>query len=179
MNRLYLSCYLLIFQLFLPLTASAENISKLVKDPIFGGSVYVQLTGNENKPAVVLIHGLGESASGHWQQTIALLKPNYRVFTLDLPGFGRSDNGNHLYSPENYARLIHHLTQTYIGKQFHLVGHSMGGAIALYYAARYTDDVETLTLIDAAGILHQVAYSKHLAVLLEENETNNFQIYWK
>lgn len=145
-------------------SSAIDASAKLVEDTIFGGSVYVRLAGEKNKPAVVLIHGLDDSASEHWDKTIELLKHDYRVLALDLPGFGRSDKGNRLYSPANYARLINRLVHTYLGKKFHLVGHSMGGAISLYYAARYTNDLHTLTLIDAAGILHRATYAKNLAV---------------
>ena len=122
------------------------------------------MQGNNRKPVVVLIHGLGDG-SAVWNQTIKKLEKNYFLVTLDLPGFGRSSKTNQLYSPENYAKLIHYLTKTYIKKPFHLVGHSMGGAISLRYAATYPDDVTTLTLVSAAGILHRLAYSKYLAAL--------------
>ena len=121
--------------------------------------------GNNRKPVVVLIHGLGDDGSAVWNQTIKKLEKNYFLVTLDLPGFGRSSKTNQLYSPENYAKLIHYLTKAYVKKPFHLVGHSMGGAISLRYAANYPDDVISLTLISAAGILHRLAYSKYLAAL--------------
>ena len=148
-----------------------ENLNALkafegvVHEPVFNGNVYLNFKGNPNGPVVVLIHGLGDNASTIWDQTIDKLKSHYFVVTLDLPGFGKSAKGNQLYSPENYARLINYLTQTYIKKPFHLVGHSMGGAITLRYAATYPEDVRTLTLVDVAGILHRLAYTKYLAPL--------------
>lgn len=156
--------------------------SGLVSDPVFGGQVYIKTAGDSAKPAVVLVHGLGNEASTSWQATIDLLKNDFYVFTLDLPGFGRSSKMNVLYSPENYARVINALTKKYVRRPFHLVGHSMGGAIALQYAATYPDEVKTLTLVDAAGILHRLAYSKYLAplgietVLNQGNLFNNNQV---
>lgn len=137
----------------------------LVSEPVFNNQVYLKLTGNPSGPVIVLIHGLGDNASNIWEQTIHKLESEYFIVTLDLPGFGKSAKSNALYSPENYAELIHYLGQTYIGKPFHLVGHSMGGAITLRYAAKYPQDVETLTLVDAAGILHRLAYTQYLAPL--------------
>jgi pimeloyl-ACP methyl ester carboxylesterase len=137
----------------------------LVKEPVFGGEVFLQTAGNPANPAVVLVHGLGNEAATAWEPTMEFLRKDFFVFAFDLPGFGRSSKVNALYSPENYGRLIHYLTQKYVRKPFHLVGHSMGGAISLQYAADYPQDVQTLTLVDAAGVLHRLAYSSYLAPL--------------
>ena len=137
----------------------------LVEESIFNGDVYLKMRGNTSGPVVVLIHGLGDDASNIWEQTIEKLESNYFLVTLDLPGFGRSSKSNQLYSPENYVELVRQLTQRYVNKPFHLVGHSMGGAISLRYAATYENDLNSLTLIDAAGILHRLAYTKYLAPL--------------
>lgn len=133
-----------------------------ITEPIFNASVYMQTVGNPENPAVVLVHGLGDEASTIWESTIELLKNDYYVITFDLPGFGQSSKANELYSPLNYAKFIHYVTQTYVKKPFHLVGHSMGGAIALKYTSMYPSDVASLVLVDAAGILHKFAYSKFL-----------------
>lgn len=151
--------------LLIPSFLLADDVTLRVKESVFGGSVHLRLAGDKDKPAVVLIHGLGDAASQHWNPTINRLKDDFRVLAFDLPGFGKSDKGNHLYSPGNYARVVRQLTGEYLGKQFKLVGHSMGGAVALYYAATYPDDVESLALIDTAGILHRAAYTKYLAGL--------------
>ncbi|MBN1839275.1 MAG: alpha/beta hydrolase [Campylobacterales bacterium] len=133
-----------------------------VTEPVFNSSVYLQTSGNPKNKAVVLVHGLGDEASTIWEGTVALLEKEYYVVRFDLPGFGNSSKSNELYSPENYAKVIRFLTQTYLKRPFHLVGHSMGGAIALYYTHMYPLDVESLVLVDAAGILHPLAYSNFL-----------------
>ena len=133
-----------------------------VTEPIFWASVYLSTEGDPSKEAVVLVHGLGDEASSIWESTIDALKNDYYVVSFDLPGFGNSSKGNELYSPHNYARVVHFLTQTYVKKPFHLIGHSMGGAIALLYASEYPTDVKTLALVDAAGILHKFAVRKFM-----------------
>ena len=133
-----------------------------ITEPVFKASVYMQTIGNPENPAVVLVHGLGDEASTIWESSIELLKNDYFVVTFDLPGFGQSSKANELYSPLNYAKFIHYVTQTYIKKPFHLVGHSMGGAIALKYTSMYPSDVASLVLVDAAGILHRSEYNNFL-----------------
>jgi len=148
----FLSSYLLAY----------EVEESYIKEPIFNASVYMQTAGNPKNPAVVLVHGLGDEASRIWQSTIALLENDYYVISFDLPGFGESSKENKLYSPQNYARFIRYVTQTYVKKPFHLIGHSMGGAISLEYTSMYPLDVQSLVLVDAAGILHKSAYNKFL-----------------
>lgn len=158
--------------------ASAKSIltSGMLAEPVFNGSIYYSVRGNPLGEAVLLIHGLGDNASNMWQETARKLQHNYLVYSIDLPGFGRSDKGNRLYSPENYVRLIRFLRQSQINKPFHLIGHSMGAAISLRYAATYPQDIKTLTLIDAAGILYRLAYTKYLAPIGLESFTDKFSI---
>ena len=149
-------------------TARANNTTLqpfkgLVSEPVFNEKVYFQMRGNPAGPVILLVHGLDDNASKIWQQTVAGLVDDYFVASLDLPGFGQSSKSNQAYTPENYVRIIRYLSRTYIRQPFHLAGHSMGGAISLRYAATHPEDVQTLTLVDAAGILHRFAYTKYLA----------------
>ena len=81
---------------------------------------------------------------------------------FDLPGFGKSDKSNQLYSPKRYVGFIDTLIDNFVDKPFHLVGHSMGASISLKYTSLNQERVKSLTLIDAAAILHKVAYSEFL-----------------
>lgn len=132
--------------------------SESVAAPVFGGEVFVMEAGEPSAPAVVLVHGLGESGCRDFYPVLPALAARCRVVALDLPGFGRSTHANQLYSPERYAQFLHELLGARLRARFSLVGHSMGGAIALYYAARFPAAVERLMLIDAAGMLHRNAF---------------------
>ncbi|WP_419770754.1 MAG: alpha/beta fold hydrolase [Candidatus Marinarcus sp.] len=133
-----------------------------IKEPIFNEYVYVKTAGNPNKETIVFIHGLGSDASLIWNKTIQKLQKEYYIITFDLPGFGQSSKSKQLYSPENYTRLIFYLTNKYCTKPFYLVGHSMGGALALNFTAKHFGMVKKLMLIDVAGILYKEAYSNFL-----------------
>jgi pimeloyl-ACP methyl ester carboxylesterase len=136
--------------------------AEMTEAPVFGGQVFVFEGGNPYGPVVVLVHGLGENGSRDFYPVLPALAPTYHVIGFDLPGFGRSSHGTELYSPENYAELIHALVGQLLGGRFpgpfNLVGHSMGGAISLMYADRYPATLQRLFLIDAAGFLHRKAY---------------------
>jgi pimeloyl-ACP methyl ester carboxylesterase len=143
--------------------ASAERVPV----PVFGGRVMLYHAGKRGAPPVVLVHGLGHAAARDWAQVIPGLAASYDVYALDLPGFGLSDKGNHLYSPSNYVRVLDALAER-LPKPFHLVGHSMGGLVALSYAAAYPDNVRRLVVVDVAGVLHRSVYGEFLGRAVAE-----------
>lgn len=133
-----------------------------VMEPVFGGRVFIYQAGIRHESTIIFVHGMGEAGVFDWRNLIPLAAKRFHVIAFDLPGFGRSDKGNELYSPRNYARVVEWVRKHYAKNRIILVGHSMGGAISLYYAGRYPDRVEKLILFDVAAVLHRVAYSKHL-----------------
>jgi pimeloyl-ACP methyl ester carboxylesterase len=97
-------------------------------------------------PAVVLVHGL--SGSGRWwAYNVPALAQRYRVYNVDLVGFGRS-RGQRLVLQEAGGWLAEWLQVTGI-TQAHLVGHSMGGYIVTEVAATAPEMVRRLVLVDA------------------------------
>lgn len=100
-------------------------------------------------PTVVFVHGLGGSAT-NWTDLAAQLSGCFRGLALDLPGFGRSDppaTGDYSLAGHADAVLCFLAGR---GELVHLVGNSMGGAIALAVAARGPELVRTLTLVSPA-----------------------------
>lgn len=142
-----------------PLATQEECIN----EPIFEGKVCTLQANRNAATGVILIHGLGGSIDD-WKNVIPALAPDFHVLAFDLPGFGKSDKGSQDYSPTRYAQLAHFLADHYFpNKPYHIVGHSMGGAIALRFAAQRPLRFQRLVLIDAAGILHPQVISKFQA----------------
>lgn len=132
----------------------------LVREPVFDSLVYIEEQGIKNAPTMVLVHGTGDLGGKIWESTITDMSRYFHVINVDLPGFGRSQKKNALYSPRNYARFLNWVIETYTQKPVILVGHSMGGAIALYYAGTFPESLDHLILVDAAGILHRATFTK-------------------
>ncbi|MCA9734449.1 MAG: alpha/beta hydrolase [Deferribacteres bacterium] len=99
---------------------------------------------------IILIHGLGTNAKG-WTKNIPVLAEKYRVIALDLPGYGKSDKGYYDYSMSFYAQVIKELMEKLGVWKAVLIGHSMGGQIAMTAALEHPEIVEKLVLISPAG----------------------------
>lgn len=138
--------------------ARAEHVI----EPVFDSNMFIFQAGLKHAQTVIFVHGQGDAGLLDWKNLIPLAASRYHVIAFDLPGFGRSAKGDGLYSPRNYARLIEWIRQRYGREQLILVGHSMGGAISLFYAGSYSNRLSKLILFDVAAVLHRVAYQKHL-----------------
>lgn len=146
--------------LAMPATAE-EPVGQMLDEPVFGGQVYLAEAGCEHPQRLLLLHGIGDEAGRTWDAVLPELARHYHVLVPDLPGFGRSSKANRLYSPENYAAFVDWLMRREPTEPTTVVGHSLGGAVALAYAGRYGQDLEKLVLVDAVGVLHRVTVSKN------------------
>ena len=135
---------------------------------VFGGRVVLYRAGKPGAEPVILVHGLGTAAARDWTQVIPALAAAYDVYALDLPGFGQSDKGNHLYSPANYVRVLDAVFAERLKRPANVVGHSMGGVIALAYAAAYPERVRRLVVADVAGVLHRSVYGEFIGRMMAE-----------
>ncbi|MGW4211958.1 alpha/beta fold hydrolase [Lentzea sp. NPDC004789] len=110
--------------------------------------VHVRVTPGDGPPAVY-VHGLGGSAT-NWTDLAAQLRDHVRGYSLDLPGFGRSEPiPGYDFSLAAHARTVIKYLET-LGEPVHLLGNSMGGAISVITAATRPDLVRTLTLVSPA-----------------------------
>lgn len=116
-------------------------------------------------PPVVLIHGLGASAE-IWSFNIGPLASRNRVFVPDLPGFGRTAMPPWMdFSPAAYSRFVaEFMTALGIGRAA-LVGHSLGGGIALRVILDDPGRVERIVLASSAGLGRDVSLPLRIASL--------------
>ena len=106
-------------------------------------------TGSGGRDPAVLVHGLGGSATD-WTDLMGHLSDRLDARAPDLPGFGWSPPPPDAdYTPEAHARTVAKLIET-VGEPVHLMGNSLGGAVATLVAARRPDLVRTLMLVSPA-----------------------------
>jgi pimeloyl-ACP methyl ester carboxylesterase len=113
-------------------------------------------TAGEGEPLVV-IHGGGGDARTWWDNITELSK-KYTIYAPDLPGYGGSEplNGNY-FIPELSVFLEKFAVKLGLEK-FHLVGHSLGGGIALDYALKMPNRVKKLVLISSLCLGREIAF---------------------
>lgn len=94
---------------------------------------------------VIFLHGWGTSKDTY-TDLIDILSEKYRCIGIDLPGFGKSDIIDDL-TLARISRILNKLIRKIGIKKFYLIGHSLGGAVALVYASRYQVKIDKLVLI--------------------------------
>lgn len=103
---------------------------------------------------LVLVHGFGASF-GHWRQNIpALAAGGYRVFALDLLGFGGSDKPDLNYDLSLWQALLQDFWAAHIQEPAVLVGNSVGGLLCLMLLADSPEIAAAGVLLNAAGGLN-------------------------
>lgn len=102
-------------------------------------------------PNLLLLHGLG-SHSGDWSPQIDEFAQHYRVLALDLPGHGRSQRwpDGRDYSLSRFAEDVAAVMTTAGMAQAHVVGLSMGGAVAFQLALTVPARVSSLTIVNSS-----------------------------
>ncbi len=106
-------------------------------------------------PDILLLH----ASFGNlymWDGWVETLQDKYRVTRLDLIAHGLTGSGpQEQYTNDELAEMLHELTTKLNLENFHLVGTSIGGILAFTYAADHPERVNSLTLINSAGLLHR------------------------
>jgi pimeloyl-ACP methyl ester carboxylesterase len=110
-------------------------------------------------PPALLIHGIAASCYD-WESLLPeLAGAGYRAYALDLPGHGESpkpDDVKFYLASAIYAELHAWIERQSFGQSLLLIGHSLGGYLALQYALDHQQDVRALVLIDPFYNLQQV-----------------------
>lgn len=103
----------------------------------------------DHGPVVVLLHGWG-AFKELWWSTLCALAPYYRVYALDMPGHADSQVAGD-WSMAGIAKIVGDFCDGLALKEICLVGHSMGGNVALQVALSRPDLITSLVLVDAVA----------------------------
>ena len=148
-------CTKIKYSLYEKAMAHERRKAGLVEKTIDADGKSISLLESEagtDKPNVVLIHGFAANKE-NWLRFAGYLTDTYHVVAMDLPGHGNSVKDFSLsYDIDDQVVYVNEILNRLGICRFNVVGNSMGGAIAALYAAEYPEQVQSLCLIDSAGI---------------------------
>lgn len=125
--------------------------------------IFHRFLGGEGKPPCVILHGLLGS-SRNWLTAGKILAEQYAVYALDLRNHGQSPH----CEPMDYPAMagdLNEWAQAHLDKPFLLIGHSMGGKVAMYYASKQNAQVSHLAVVDIAAREYPPRWEKEFAVM--------------
>lgn len=112
---------------------------------------YIQGGSKSDSIPIVFLHGWGISAEPY-HEILQLLAQQHAVIAPDLPSFARSSYSKLIPDYDTYAQLLLSFLDALNLQKVHLVGHSLGGGIAITLSALVPDRVKSLVLVDSTGV---------------------------
>ena len=112
---------------------------------------------------LVLLHGLGSSADD-WESQLPEFSRHFRVIALNLRGFGGSARGTGRLSIPRFAADVWAQLEQLGARSFHLVGHSMGGAVALQLALNHPQAVTRMVIANSVPSFRPQTLKQHFEV---------------
>src|ERR671929_355987 len=113
------------------------------------GQVFYRHAGAESAPPVLFVHGIGAGARAFmWRRNFLPLARDFRVYAVDLLGFGYSDKpATAPYSADLYVELISDFLREVVGRPATIVAHTLSAAFAVRAADEHTELVHSLVLV--------------------------------
>ncbi|MFZ3272789.1 MAG: alpha/beta fold hydrolase [Lutibacter sp.] len=111
----------------------------------------VNFTSTGKGSAVVLIHGFLENSS-MWQEVSQELSKKNKVICIDLLGHGKTGNLGYIHSMEDQAQMLKAVLNHLKLRKYVVVGHSMGGYVALAFAKLFPESVKGLCLMNSTAL---------------------------
>ena len=113
-------------------------------------AVFYTDTATSNGTTIVLLHGFLENAS-MWNEISSELSKRNRIVTIDLLGHGRSDCLGYLHSMELFSETVEAVLKQLKIRKCIVIGHSLGGYVALAFAERNPQKIKGLCLLNATS----------------------------
>lgn len=113
-------------------------------------STHIHFTDQGKGPAVVFLHGFLEDAR-MWTKVKRYLPKRFRLICIDLFGHGTSGGVGYIYPMEEMAEALEAVIKALRLRAVHMVGHSMGGYVALAFAERNPDQLRSLALVHSTA----------------------------
>ena len=110
----------------------------------------ISYTDSGEGNAIVLLHGFLENKK-MWAEYVKLFSEKYRVITIDLLGHGESDCLGYVHEMEDNANVVYEVLQSLKIEKVTILGHSMGGYVALAFAELFPENIKKLVLLNSTS----------------------------
>ncbi len=110
----------------------------------------ISFTDSGEGNAIVLLHGFLENKK-MWTEYVKLFSEKYRVITIDLLGHGESDSLGYVHEMEDNASVVYEVLQSLKIEKATILGHSMGGYVALAFAELFPENIKKLVLLNSTS----------------------------
>jgi len=129
--------------------------------------------GNAQGCPVIILHGFLAS-SRNWRTVAKNLAETHRVYVLDMRNHGASPHADAMNYPVMADDVLHFMDRMGLA-QAHIVGHSMGGKIAMWLALHHPDRIQRLIIVDIAPVAYQHSFTPVIRALqqLPLHQLNN------
>jgi pimeloyl-ACP methyl ester carboxylesterase len=126
-------------------------------------------------PVIVLLHGFLEDHT-IWDDFARKLAARYKVIAIDLPGFGKTSNFNKIHTMPYMANTVYSVLADEFVEECIMVGHSMGGYVALAFAMNYPDKLKGLILFhsQAAADTEEGKVNRDRTIEIVEGDHHSF-----
>lgn len=148
-----------------------------MQEQINGVALNYEVSGPPAGESLLLLHGWGHDLHA-WDPVMSELEKKYRVWRIDLPGFGKSSLPRTVlkdvvrglpgreWGLRHYAEVVGRFVQAHRLQDVILVGHSFGGRIAILLASGQPRWLKQIVLIDSAGLIPKRTLKKFTVLVL-------------
>ena len=118
---------------------------------IFHKNIKVYFSETGKGSSIVLLHGFLENST-MWNSAVNILSKNYRVICIDLLGHGKTESLGYIHTMEDQAKMVKAVLDSLRLRKYILVGHSMGGYIALSFSKLFPSNIKGLCLMNSTAL---------------------------
>lgn len=112
---------------------------------------------------VIVLHGFLAS-SRNWRSVAKTLAKTHRVYVLDMRNHGVSPHSEYMDYPSMASDVVHFMDRMKLAAA-HIVGHSMGGKVAMWLALHHAERIEKLIVVDIAPVAYQHSFTPTIQAL--------------
>lgn len=115
------------------------------------GETYAYREAGKGDEILLLVHG-NMSSSKHWDMVMDNLQNKYKIYAVDLRGFGFSSYNKEINSLKDFSEDLKLFVDAINIKGFYAAGWSTGGGVVMQFAADYNDYVKKIILVESVGV---------------------------